>query len=164
MINTAGYSWDPKTDRMKIMVPKIFHGEKKKGKFTKVPIPPPNANKVCMNDENAKVSKKKLAILQLMKNQRIPGYKCKVKRSSWQLYCGTFSHERLIAIPQIEINLPVSIAQCETLVTTNQYSTDYGTQHQVPLGEETVFSVSELGVNHTETNGKVWCEGQTLKI
>ena len=123
-----------------------------------------NANKVCMNDENVKVSKKKLAILQLMKNQRIPGYKCKVKRSSWQLYCGAFSHERLIAIPQIEINLPLSIAQCETLVTTNQYSTDYGTQHQVPLGEETVFSVSELGVTHTETNGKVWCEGQTLKI
>ena len=35
MINTAGYSWDPKTDQMKIMVPKIFHGEKKKGRFTK---------------------------------------------------------------------------------------------------------------------------------
>ena len=38
MINTAGYSWDPKTDQMKIMVPKIFHGEKKKGKFTKETI------------------------------------------------------------------------------------------------------------------------------
>ena len=35
MINTAGYSWDLKTDQMKIMVPKIFHGEKKKGRFTR---------------------------------------------------------------------------------------------------------------------------------
>ena len=35
MINTAGYSWDPKTDQMKIMIPKIFHGEMKKGMFTK---------------------------------------------------------------------------------------------------------------------------------
>ena len=34
MINVAGYSWDPTTDRMKIMTPKIFHGEKKKGRFT----------------------------------------------------------------------------------------------------------------------------------
>ena len=34
MINVAGYSWDPVTDRMKIMTPKIFHGEKKKGRFT----------------------------------------------------------------------------------------------------------------------------------
>ena len=25
-INTAGYSWNPKTDRMKIMTPKIFYG------------------------------------------------------------------------------------------------------------------------------------------
>ena len=35
LINTAGYSWNPETDRMKIMTPKIFHGEKKKGRFTK---------------------------------------------------------------------------------------------------------------------------------
>ena len=35
MINVAGYSGDPVTDRMKIMTPKIFHGEKKKGRFTK---------------------------------------------------------------------------------------------------------------------------------
>ena len=35
LINMAGYSWDPKTDKMKIMTPKIFHGEKKKGRFTK---------------------------------------------------------------------------------------------------------------------------------
>ena len=31
MINTAGYSWDPKTDRMKIMIPKIFKWRKEKG-------------------------------------------------------------------------------------------------------------------------------------
>ena len=35
LINTAGYSWNPKTDKMKIMTQKIFHGEKKKGRFTK---------------------------------------------------------------------------------------------------------------------------------
>ena len=35
LINAAGYSWDPETDRMGIMTPKIFHGEKKKGRFTK---------------------------------------------------------------------------------------------------------------------------------
>ena len=34
MINVAGYSWDPTTDRMRIMMPKIFHREKKKGRFT----------------------------------------------------------------------------------------------------------------------------------
>ena len=34
-INTAGHSWEPKTDKLKNMTSKIFHGEKKKGKFTK---------------------------------------------------------------------------------------------------------------------------------
>ena len=34
-INTAGYSWEPSTDKLKIMTPKIFIGNKKKGRFTK---------------------------------------------------------------------------------------------------------------------------------
>ena len=34
-INTASYSWDPELDTMRIMTPKIFHGEKKKGRFTR---------------------------------------------------------------------------------------------------------------------------------
>ena len=33
-INIAGYSWDPVTDKMRVTTPKIFHGEKKKGRFT----------------------------------------------------------------------------------------------------------------------------------
>ena len=35
MINTAGYSWDPKTDRMKIMIPKIFMGKRRKAGLRK---------------------------------------------------------------------------------------------------------------------------------
>ena len=34
-INTAGYSWEPSTDKLKIMTPKLFLGDKKKGRFTK---------------------------------------------------------------------------------------------------------------------------------
>merc|ERR1712240_492648 len=33
-INIAGYSWNPVSDEMKVTIPKIFHWEKKKGKFT----------------------------------------------------------------------------------------------------------------------------------
>ena len=33
LLNTAGYSWNPKTDRMKIMTPKNFYEEKKKGRL-----------------------------------------------------------------------------------------------------------------------------------
>ena len=35
LINTAGYSWEPKSDKLKIMTLKNYHGEKKKGRFTK---------------------------------------------------------------------------------------------------------------------------------
>ena len=34
-INVGGYQWEPNTDQMKIMTPKIYIGNKKKGRFTK---------------------------------------------------------------------------------------------------------------------------------
>ena len=34
-INTDGYNWEPSTDKLKIMTPKLFLGDKKKGRFTK---------------------------------------------------------------------------------------------------------------------------------
>ena len=37
-INTTGYSWNPELDTMRILTPKIFHGEKKKGRFTRETI------------------------------------------------------------------------------------------------------------------------------
>ena len=33
-LNNAGYSWDPESETIKIMTPKIFHGENRKGRFT----------------------------------------------------------------------------------------------------------------------------------
>ena len=32
------------------------------------------------------------------------------------------------------------------------------------MNTETVFSVNELGMTHTESTGKIWCQGQEMKI
>ena len=117
--------------------------------------------------ENERVNEKpveKYAVLQQMRNQILKGYKCKVTRSKWMLFCGAFSHERFITIPEIEVVQSLSASKCENMVNTNTFISHYGTTHGVAMSEETIFSVNELGVTHTETNGKVWCKGQEMKM
>ena len=64
---------------------------------------------------------KKYAILQQMQNQILKGYKCKVIRPNLLLYCGAFSHEKHIRIPEIEITQAVSAAECENMVNTTNF-------------------------------------------
>lgn len=99
-----------------------------------------------------------------MRNQVLKGHKCKVLRSQWILMCGAFSHERMIEVPEIEIVQATSANQCENMVNTNTFTSKYGTTHGIAMNTETVFSVNELGMTHTESSGKIWCQGQQLKI
>ena len=113
-----------------------------------------------MNDEPSE----RYTILQQMRNQVLRGHKCKVLRSQWILMCGAFSHERMIEVPEIEIVQATSANQCENMVNTNTFTSKYGTTHGIAMNTETVFSVNELGMTHTESSGKIWCQGQQLKI
>ena len=119
---------------------------------------------VCNQVDDSVKETEEYTILQKMRNKVMKGHKCQVKRSKWMLYCGAFSHEKMIEIPQIEINQDISISQCEDMISTNTFISEFGTTHGVALNEETVFSVNERGVTHTESNGKVWCQGQQIKI
>jgi len=112
------------------------------------------------NDEPSE----RYTILQQMRNQVLKGHKCKVLRSQWILMCGAFSHERMIEVPEIEIVQATSANQCENMVNTNTFTSKYGTTHGIAMNTETVFSVKELGMTHTESSGKIWCQGQQLKI
>ena len=98
-----------------------------------------------------------------MRNQVLTGYKCKVLRSQWLLMCGAFSHERMIQVPEIEIVQATSANQCENMVNTNTFLSSYGTNHGVAMNTETVFRVNELGMTHTESSGKIWCQADMRK-
>ena len=99
-----------------------------------------------------------------MRNQIIKGHKCKVTRSQFMVYCGAFSHERFIQIPEVEVVQAISANDCENMINTNSFISHYGTTHGIAMGVETIIKVNELGVTHTESNGKIWCAGQEMKL
>ena len=64
-------------------------------------------------------------------------------KSTWVLYCGAFSHDKVAAIPRIEISQDVRAEECDSMVTTSRYRSMEGGSHSVELGKETVFWVNE---------------------
>ena len=107
--------------------------------------------------------RKTYTILQKRRHLKMEGYKCRVVKSIFTIYCGAFGHNKIMRIPKIEIVEPTTPHMCESMITTSRYTSLEGTTHEVRLGQETVFSVSELGVIHVEDNA-ITCEGETLKI
>ena len=73
-----------------------------------------------------------------------------------------FSHQELIQMPDIEIKESIPQQKCRTMINTGYMTTKEGSTHEVKIGEETVFHVSERGILHEENN-KIWCEGQELR-
>ena len=123
-----------------------------------------NIHTVCKNDRENGNKTARYGVLQQMRNTVLQGHKCQVKRSKWTLYCGAFSHEKHISIPEIELSQEISITACQNMISSNTFISEYGTTHGIAMNEETVFAVNEKGMIHSETSGKVWCKGQQMKI
>ena len=117
----------------------------------------------AQSNETPLDQKKTYTILQKRRHLKMEGYKCRVVKSVFTIYCGAFGHNKIMKIPKIEIVEPTTPHMCESMITTSRYTSLEGTTHEVLLGQETVFSVSELGVIHVEDNA-ITCEGETLKI
>ena len=101
-------------------------------------------------------------ILQKRQHDKANGYSCSVQRSTFTIYCGAYSHNKLIQPPAIEVYEELSAHQCNSMVHNGRYISHYGTTHDVDIGE-TIFTASERGIIKAE-NGNVRCEGESLKI
>ena len=102
-------------------------------------------------------------VLQKKRNTKMEGWSCDIIRSTFILHCGMFSHQDFVQMPDIEIRQSASLSQCQNIINTGYIVTKEGTMHEVKIGEETIFHVSERGILH-EDNNKIWCEGQEVKI
>ena len=86
------------------------------------------------------------------------GWNCDIIRSTFILHCGMFSHQDLVQMTDIEIRQAVPVQQCQTMINTGYLITKEGSTHEVKIGEETIFHVSERGILHeylylTEVDG-----------
>ena len=81
----------------------------------------------CSMNEDMEAEQKTLYILQRRKNVQTSGHSCEVIRSTFTIHCGMFSHNELVKMPNIEVKKPLSLLECQTLLTTGFLTTSEGT-------------------------------------
>ena len=102
-------------------------------------------------------------LLQRKRETRLKGFKCQILKSDFLLYCGAFSHQKMLRTPMIDVLSRVTVNHCWEMVTVQAFTAP-GSNHieQLELGKENVLHVNSLGQLHPDNN--VWCEGQSIKI
>ena len=121
-----------------------------------------NLHEACSKQDEEPIVPKKYTILQKRQHEKAQGHSCKVKRSTFTVYCGAYSHNKLVQAPSIEVPEDISSHECSSMVNHKRYISHYGTTHVVDIGE-TIFTASERGVIKAE-EGNIYCEGEEMKI
>jgi hypothetical protein len=117
----------------------------------------------CKDRPTTEGRTKDFAILQKASVQSVNGWSCRVTRSRFTDYCGKWGHSKHIATPEIEINLPITTAQCFDMVTTKTFHTPDGLQRPVEIGAETILSIEEKGTINV-ADDSVSCTGESLRV
>ena len=102
-------------------------------------------------------------ILQLTKFEILNGFKCSVTKSTFELYCGAYSHQKFLGVPTIELSIALNKDECQNMINQKGYKTEDGTIVPLKLNQENIFKMNDLGIIHTDTSVP-YCEGQTVKF
>ena len=122
-------------------------------------------NKVCVNENSVENGDmEEWTLLQIEQSVETNGWSCQARKSTFEYYCGAFSHVKIMKIPSIDVPVSLTPEHCRMLVTTQSIGLPFlHTPTAVKLGGETIISVSAHGLIH-DTEKKVSCEGESLKV
>ena len=122
-----------------------------------------NALKICEESSEEKGETEHYNLIQPKREIQMSGYRCSVKKSSHLIYCGAFSHNKLLRPPTVDVPRRTTPDACRQLVSSKRFIVPgQTTELHVEMDTENVIAVDEIGTIHTE--GNVFCEGATMKI
>ena len=121
-----------------------------------------NLKTYCTNHKSDSNVIKEYKILQQMKQRTMTGFSCKIYKSSFTMHCGMFSHEEILKVPDIEIQQPIDIQDCHSMVNGRHWTSREGTSHRIKLGEN-VIQLLDKGTIYNNDN-KMACEGEKVKL
>ncbi len=120
-------------------------------------------NELCEDSNNGHNTTKEYKLLQRVKKYDLEGYSCQITKTTFNFYCGAYAHLKLMRVPDIELNVPVSLLQCMDLVTKRTYTAPDGKKHRLVIQDEVNIKSQDLGVLH-DGDDSVSCEGQQIKM
>ena len=103
-------------------------------------------------------------IVQRKKINKLEGFCCSVKSSTFHFKCGAWSHLKLSTTPAIEHTKLVTIEWCKEIINRRRFRTENTIQSfPLELDQVNVIPVVEVG-ELTEVNDKVICKGENAHM
>lgn len=124
-----------------------------------------NIQNFCkINESNLKNKiNQTVSLLQFDPVYRKNGFSCTKTVSSFKLYCGAFSHEKIPTVPHIEIKEMVDEKECQRWINQKRYVSSRGAEHSLLINTENIFYETPIG-QVLVRNDNVECQGETMKI
>ena len=102
-------------------------------------------SEACNKTQNDDQTPVTYTILQHKSIQFVEGWSCKITRSRFTDYCGSFGHSKVIKTPEIEVSHAPSVNDCWDMIVSKRYVTADGIHHEIVLDAENILSVEEIG-------------------
>ena len=96
--------------------------------------------------------------------QKYKGYWCSVVKSTKIIRCGIWSYNQILTVPDSEIQVHVSSADCQAMVQESIFRTPDGKEVKLNRKRENVFKFTLGGELHAEEDKTNYCQGTDLKV
>ena len=105
---------------------------------------------------------KQFELLQKIEFQETEGFSCQLEKSSFTMYCGSFSHNKFEKVPQIQVGQNVEPALCRSWFRNKKFKAADGTLFDLKVPGITY--IENVDVGELVAQGNVYCKGLSLKV
>ena len=93
----------------------------------------------------------------------LKGYRCTMKQTTLFVYCGAYSHEKLLRPPAVLEPQVVTIGTCKTAYKNGMLRDQVRRNHIVTVNQKLYYKMFRHGSTHADVDN-VHCEGETFSV
>ena len=104
-----------------------------------------------------------VTILQHEPSTKLKAVRCTKKETSMLLFCGAYSHMKLMQPATISSDAPISLDECRNALLHGLVKDELGKPHQISLNQPLIYKIMRHGNVHA-TPENVACEGESFFV
>ena len=104
-----------------------------------------------------------VTILQHEEEIVLKGYRCTMKQTTLLVYCGAYSHEKLLRPPAVLEPQVVTIGTCKTAYRNGMLRDQVQKNHIVTVNQKSYYKMFRHGSTHADVDN-VHCEGEAFSV
>ena len=109
---------------------------------------------MCKSTESANQKMDtKYILLQKSTEVGTTGYSCSIRKTTFKLYCGAYSHVKLAEVLWIDVPQVMPASFCQVLVSTKGFNIPGGSLEPIKMNTENLIWAAEVGLIKDQDGG-----------